>query len=252
MNSTIKTRLAAGETVVGTFFSIDAPDLVESGALCGFDFGIMDMEHGSFYPRSAAGMVRAAECRGMAPLVRVSDSRESTILKALDIGSHGIVVPQVNDGAEAERIVAACHYHPVGRRGLGLVRASDYGSVPVPEYFARVREQLLVVAQCETREGAEHLEEIVRTPHIDAVFLGPFDLSQSLGFPGETDHPEIRETAARLVRLCRETGKAAGTFALNGEQARKRAEEGFRFIALGTDMTLFASAVRRELGSFRT
>ncbi len=251
MNSTIKARLAAGETLIGPFFSINAPDLVESGALCGFDFGIMDMEHGSFSPESAAGMLRAAECRGMAPLVRVRDSQDSTILKALDIGSHGIVVPQVNDGEMAGRIVSACHYHPVGRRGLGLARAAGYGSISIPEYFARVREQLLVIAQCESREGVEHLEEIVRTPHIDAVFLGPFDLSQSLGFPGETDHPEIRTVAARLVELCRDAGKAAGVFALNGEQARKRADEGFRFIALGTDMTLFASAARRELETFR-
>lgn len=251
MNSTIKARLSAGETLIGTFFSINAPDLVESAGSWGYDFGIMDMEHGSLSPETAAGMIRAAECRGMAPLVRVCDSRDSTILKALDIGSQGIVIPQVNNGEMAGRIVSACHYHPLGNRGLGLVRASNYGAIPVPDYFARVREQLLVIAQCETREGVEHLEEIVRTPHIDGVFLGPFDLSQSLGFPGETDHPEIRKAALRLVKLCRDTGKAAGVFAMTGEQARERADEGFRFIALGTDMTLFASAARRELASFR-
>jgi 4-hydroxy-2-oxoheptanedioate aldolase len=250
MIGNIKEQLQSGSVLKGPFFSNNAPDLVESAALGGFDFVIFDLEHSSLSHDALPGLIRAAECRGIAPLVRVPDSQPSTILKALDCGVHGIVVPQVNTPEQARRIVRSCHYHPLGERGLGLVRASAYGSVPVPDYFAEVRERLLIIAQCESAEGLDNLEEIVSLPAIDTIFLGPFDLSQSLGIPGETDHPLIREAAGRIVQLCRREQKIAGVFSINGKDARRRVEEGFRFIALGTDHTLFASAVKRELEAF--
>lgn len=250
MIGNIKEQLQNGAVLAGPFFSNNAPDLVESAALGGFSFAIFDLEHSSMSLDALPGLTRAAECRGMAPLVRVPNSDPSTILKALDCGVHGIVVPQVNTPEQARRIVRSCHYYPLGERGLGLVRASAYGSVPVTDYFAEVRDQLLVIAQCESAEGLDNLEEIAAVPAIDAIFLGPFDLSQSLGIPGETDHPRIREAAGRIVKVCGREQKIAGVFSINGEDARRRAQEGFSFIALGTDHTLFASAVKREVEAF--
>ncbi|TVQ37646.1 MAG: 4-hydroxy-2-oxovalerate aldolase [Spirochaetaceae bacterium] len=251
ISNKVKELLRSGRSVVGPFFTINAPDLVEIAAICGAEFGVLDMEHGPSSPESTVNLIRAAECRGLTPLVRVPNAEDSTILKALDIGAHGIIVPQVNDRATAERIVRACHYHPIGTRGLGLARAADYESIAVNDYFALVREQLLIVAQCESQQGLENVEQIAATDYVDVVFLGPFDLSQSLGIPGETDHPLIRQAADRIVAACKAAGKIAGVFAGNGELARQRMEQGFRLIAMGTDIGHFASSVRRELAAFR-
>lgn len=247
----LKERLSQGATVLGTFITIDSPDLVEVIGLSGFEFVVLDTEHGPFTTEATTNLIRAAELRGITPITRVTESSETTILRSLDVGTHGIQVPQVNDAATARQLVQAAKYFPIGNRGMALPRASDYGTLNPLEYFKRANEETLIVVHCENKTSLDNLEEIAKIPEIDVIFLGPFDMSQSLGIPGQLNHPLIQEASEHILKISHLYGKAAGIFAIGGEQARMRAEQGFRYIALGIDVTLFAKSCRQEIAIFR-
>lgn len=247
----LKERLSQGGTVLGTFVSVNSPDLVEVIGLSGFDFVVLDTEHGPFTVETTTNLIRAAELHGMTPLTRVTERSETTILRALDVGTHGIQVPQINDGEAARQIVQAAKYFPLGNRGIALPRASDYGILNPMEYFKQANEETLIIVHCENKTSLDNLEDIAKIPEIDVIFLGPFDMSQSLGIPGQVNHPLIQEAAERVLTITEQYGKAAGIFAIDGEQARKRAEQGFRYITLGIDVTLFAKACQSEVAAFK-
>ncbi|HDQ15166.1 MAG TPA: 4-hydroxy-2-oxovalerate aldolase [Sediminispirochaeta sp.] len=247
----LKQRLKKGETVFGSFLSFHGADAAEIMALAGFDFLVIDTEHGPWSPETALELVRAGDVRRVPSVVRVPDSAPESILKVLDIGAVGVQVPQVNTVQQAEGIVRSAHYHPIGRRGLAMPRAADYGALGVSEYFQRSAEQTLVVAQCESTEGLEQLEEIVQVPHLDVLFLGPFDLSHSLGVPGEVEHPKVKEAEKKVVQLCKKYGKTAGIFVVDAASARRRVEEGFRYICLSMDSLLLAQVAKAELYAAR-
>lgn len=248
-NGALKQQLRAGETLYGSFVSLGSADSTEIMALAGFDFLVIDTEHGPWSVETALNLVRACDARGVPSIVRVPDAAEATILKSLDIGPAGLQVPQVGTAETAEGIVRAAHYHPKGHRGLAMPRAANYGAMSVDEYFARTAEELLVVAQCESSEGLEALETVAAVPDIDVIFLGPFDLSHSLGIPGQVDHPAIKEAERRIVEACEKNGKAAGIFVGSGEAARRRAEEGFRYITVSMDSLLLAKSAKTELAA---
>lgn len=247
----LKERLRQGQTALGTFVSINSPDIVELMGLSGFDFVVLDAEHGPFSVETTTNLIRAAELHGVTPLTRVTEGSETTILRALDVGVHGIQVPQVNDGESARAVVQSTKYYPLGKRGIAMPRASDYGTLNPLEYFKLANEETLIVVHCENKTSLDNLEEIGKIPEIDVIFLGPFDMSQSLGIPGQVNHPLIQKAAERVLDITGRYGKAAGIFAIDGEQARKRAEQGFRYITLGMDVTLFAKACRNEIASFK-
>ncbi len=243
----LKQTLKDGGTAIGMFITCDSPDIVEVVGLTGFDFIIIDTEHGSLSVETTQNLIRSAELRGITPITRVTEQSETTILRSLDVGAHGIQVPQVNNKSIAEGIVKATKYFPLGNRGLALARASEYGLIDAMEYFEKSNEETLIVAHCENKQGLDNLEEIVKVPEIDVIFLGPFDMSQSLGIPGQIYHPMIEAAAERVLKLSHSSGKAAGIFVSNGEQAKLRIQQGFQYVALGLDITLFASACKNEL-----
>jgi len=251
MKHDLKARLKRGDVLIGSFITIGSADVTEIIAGAGYDFLVIDTEHGPMSVESTVDLLRAAELRGAPPVVRVAEASESAILRVLDIGAAGVQVPQVNSAETAHAVVRSSHYHPVGRRGLAMPRAAEYGALSVKEYFQRSLEQTLVIAQCESREGLEKLDEIAEVPGIDVIFLGPFDLSHSLGIPGEVENPQIKEAERRLVELCKKKGKAAGIFVVNGEAARRRIQEGFRYVAIATDSLLINAAARNELKAAR-
>lgn len=243
----LKKIIKEGKQAFGTFVMCNSPDIVEIIALSGFDFIVIDTEHGPLTVESTQHLIRAAECRGMTPITRVTEGSETTILRSLDVGAHGIQVPQVNTPEIAESIVKSAKYFPMGKRGIAMPRAADYGTVNPMKYFSHENEETLIVAHCENKQGLDNLDEIVKTPGVDIVFLGPYDMSQSLGIPGQVNHPMIEEVAERVLKACKAAGKAAGIFVGNGEQAKLRAEQGFQYITIGMDVTLFASVCRNEI-----
>ena len=252
MINQLKRKLAEGRVVLGTFITLICPDLVEIAGLAGFDYCIIDTEHGPGNPESIQHMIRAAELRGMAPIVRVTDTAATTILRTLDVGAAGIQVPQVNSPETAENVVRSAKYFPKGDRGACLTRSSRYGFVPgVAEYFEEANRETLVIVHCENRQGLECLDGIAAVDGVDVVFVGPYDLSQSFGIPGQIYHPVMVDAVARALAAAKRAGKPAGIFVGSVEEAKARIEQGFSYIAYSTDSLVFAEVCRNIVGGIK-
>lgn len=240
----LKAMLKNGESAIGTFAAVNSPDVIELLALAGFDFVIIDCEHGPMDAEASTNLIRAAEGRGMTPLARVRCNSETVVLKHLDVGAHGVQIPQINTRQDAENAIRFAKYHPEGRRGVALPRASGFGMFPIDEYFVRENRETLVVVHCENTVGLENLEEIAQVPGIDVIFMGPFDMSQSMGIPGQVTHPRIEEAAKRVLAICGKYGIAPGIFVGSAEDAARRRDQGFRYLPIGVDCTIIGNAFR--------
>lgn len=247
----LKKKLGAGYAAAGIFMTCDAPDFVEIAALSGFDFVILDSEHGAISPGAMPNMIRAAELRGITPIVRIPDHQESTVLHYLDIGAHGLQVPQVNDTKTAKDIIRFGKYAPVGERGVAFPRASDYGIGNMPDYFVNENQQTLFAIQCENEACLARLDEICSLPEVDVIFFGPYDMSQSMGITGQVTHPRVEQAAQTVLEACRRSGKIAGIYCGDGETAKLRAQQGLQYLAIGMDTVLFSRAGRQEILAFR-
>jgi len=252
VNNAIKKRLAAGEVVIGPFVGINSPDIVEIMGIAGFDFCVIDTEHGPMDPESIQQLVRAAELSGMTPVVRAPRAEAVDILKILDIGAQGIHVPQVNSRQSAVEVVKAARYHPEGMRGVAVPRALSYGLRPLGEVIAEANRELMVIVHCENADGLEKLEEIASVEGVDMVFVGPYDLSQSLGVPGEIFHPSMVKAVSRALDSISSAGKPAGIFVTSSDEAKRRIDEGFRYIAYSMDSLIFGNACREAVSTLRS
>jgi len=235
-----KARLRAGEVLCGTLLSIGPTEVADLLAGAGFDWLFVDAEHGALEPRDVLLILQTVA--GRTPcLVRVPALDETWIKRVLDAGADGIIVPQVSTPEEAERAVRLAHYPLRGTRGLGTGRANRYG-LGLDGHLARAAERVTVVVQAETAAAVENIEAIARVPDLDAVFVGPFDLSTSLGHPGELDHPVVREAVARIAGVCGRAGIRTGIFALGAAGLVGRPAQGFTLLAAGVDTVLLGSA----------
>jgi 2-dehydro-3-deoxyglucarate aldolase len=245
MNGELKERLLAGERLAGTVVSLPAPEIAELLATIGFDWLFVDMEHGPLGIRDAQALLQAAgpDCPC---LVRVPTGEEAWIKKALDIGAAGVIVPQVNSAEQARRVVSLCKYPPIGVRGVGLARAQGYGT-RFQEYLAKANEQVLVVIQAETAQAVENIDSIARVPGLDAILIGPFDLSSSLGKPGALADPDVVAAIARVRDACQQAGVRLGAFAADVPAARAFIDQGFTLIATGADIMFLSKAAQDTL-----
>jgi 2-dehydro-3-deoxyglucarate aldolase/4-hydroxy-2-oxoheptanedioate aldolase len=182
--------------------------------------------------------------------VRVPSNEEVWIKKALDIGSAGVLVPLVNTAETAQRVARACRYAPAGVRGMGGARAHRYG-VGFQDYIERADREILAIVQAEHIQAVENIEAIVRVPGIDAVFVGPYDLSASMGKPGQIRDPEVTEAIRRVRNVVLGAGLKAGIYCSDGAAARDAAQQGYSLIGMSTDMSLLVQAADRELGAAR-
>jgi len=240
----MKQKLMNGRDVWGVFMQLPSPELVEVSALLGYDFVVIDCEHGAISEDMAAHMIRAADAANLTPIVRVPRNEAPTILRYLDRGAQGIMVPQVNSRAEAERAAMACRYFPDGRRGIAPNRAVDYGLARAfKDALADVNREVLVIVQLEHASGVERIEEIATTQGVDVVFIGPGDLSQSLGKPVQFDAPEVQAAIARVIGVCTQVGTAVGIYPGDGDNARRYAGLGATVQAIG-DIALFVKGAR--------
>ena len=251
INNKLRKIFAEGKAALGSVVVCNAPDLVEILGITGFDFVMIDNEHGPMGHESSQHLIRAAELRGICPIVRVPDTRESTILHTLDVGAYGIQAPQVNDAETARELVQFSKYHPLGKRGVAFPRSADYGLTDLNTYFEYENSQVMVIVHCENIRGLENLDAICQVPGIDVIFLGPYDMSQSMGICGQINHPRIEEAAKKVVETSKKYGKVAGIFVSGGAAARERAAQGFQYILAGMDTTFFASRCRQEMEAFR-
>lgn len=240
----LRGRMAGGETIYGMFLNSGCVALAEIAALAGMEVVLIDSEHGPTGPVENQLLIQAVEQRGGVPLVRVPNSGRDTILKMLDVGAHGILVPRVNTAEEARRVAQAARYYPQGDRGVASTRASDYGFTPLQEYFQRANRRNLVAVQCEDIACLPELDAIAATEGIDMIFVGPYDLSASMGAPGQVAYPFIRETVDAVLDTVRRHGKLAGIFTKDPEEARAYARRGMDLVIVGTDIQTFAGACR--------
>jgi 4-hydroxy-2-oxoheptanedioate aldolase len=232
-----RTRIGRGP-VLGPFSKTTDPAMVEVMGLCGFDFVIIDLEHGPHDVSKLGNLIRAAEAGGLLPIVRVRAM--DGIGPALDLGAGGVQIPHVSSAEQARRAVEAARFAPVGHRGVcRYVRAARHSVLDRRDYFSRAN-TVLVIAQVEGREGIEQLEAILEVEGIDIVFVGVYDLSQSVGRPGEVDHPQVQDLLERVCTRCRERGRVVGTFVEDPESAMRLAARGVHYLCYGVDIGLFA------------
>lgn len=246
-----KEKLQAGETVFGTFIRNTDPALVEILGYLPWDFFVFDGEHGVLDPRDCENMVRAAELRDVTPLVRVTTNQPPTILRFMDSGAQGALVPWVNSQSDAEAAVRAIKYHPRGARGLAGVRAADYGQTgSLADYVQTANAETMVIVQIESAVAVEHIQEIVAVSDIDVIFIGPTDLSNSLGFPGQPQHPVVQAAIDRIIETVKPSQAAPGILVRDAAGARQWRERGMRFI-LTTLEAIMMPAVRDYLNTVR-
>jgi 4-hydroxy-2-oxoheptanedioate aldolase len=234
--NTTKAKLEAGETVFGIFDRYRDATLAEFIALGGWDFLVFDAEHGALDPADVADLSRAAEVRGATPMARVTTNESSTILRFLDSGVHGVHVPWVSSAEEAERVVQAVKYGPRGRRGLAGNRSGDWSANAASTTAAN--EQTLVVVQVETAEAVDRIDELTEVEGVDVVFLGPSDLSHSLGHPGDLGHPEVRAAMERVAAAVVPSAKTLGVFTGSVEAATEWRDRGARYLTTGLEQIL--------------
>lgn len=236
----LRRRLLDGETVYGLVIKAPAPALVEMCAAAGFDFAFIDGEHGSGEALELEHHVRAAESFGMPAVVRIGSHQPGEILRALDIGAEGIIVPHVNTRAVAEAIVQAAHYPPIGRRGLATTtRAGRHAFSNLKEHLHSAEQNTLIAVQVEDPEAIEHVEEIASVRYIDCVFIGPADLSLGLGYPGESDHPIVVEAFNRICSaVASKPNVKLGSFGRDARDAKAWTAKGASFVALASTLLI--------------
>lgn len=227
----VKDKLRNGEVVIGVFIPMPSPDVVEIIALAGFDFALLDAEHGRISPDDAYHMILAAEARDMPALVRVGENDRQVILKYLDLGVSGVMIPQTNSPELAREAVASMRYAPDGLRGLAGGRTFDYGvGRPMPELVKTINERVLTIAQFENVAALPHLDAMLATPGLDVLFVGPTDLGQSMGFAGQMGHPDVEAVIQQVADRAKGSGVALAIVAPDADAINRRIGQGFQMI----------------------
>ncbi|HMM14096.1 MAG TPA: aldolase/citrate lyase family protein [Parvibaculum sp.] len=249
MSVSLKSRWASGEVTLGAWCMIPEALSAEALARNGFDWVLVDMQHGCMDYETALAMIRAIDLTPAIPIVRVPWNDPGIIGRVLDAGALGVVIPMIQTAEDARRAVEACLYPPAGRRSFGPVRV---GMRDGPRYFAEANGRVAVIPMIETAEALASVEEIASVPGVDALFVGPFDLSVALGLPpGDNDgQPAFDEAIARVSAAARNAGVATAVLS-NARIAPLRISQGFQMISVTTDIAALTAATRADLDAVR-
>jgi len=243
-------KLQAGRCSAGTFIMSASPLVAEAVGCCGFDWAIVDGEHSPVDTMDIAHMLQALGTTPTVPVVRMAWNDPVLVKRALDAGASTLLFPFVQNAEEAAAAVRSTRYPPEGIRGMaGLSRASRFGAVA--DHFRTANSRIGVIVQLETPAALGRLEAIAAVPGVDALFVGPTDLSGAMGHAGNALHPEVQEALADFLRRCKAASKPAGTLAATAEQARGYAAAGFSFVALASDLGFLTGHARASLARLR-
>jgi 4-hydroxy-2-oxoheptanedioate aldolase len=248
-----KAKLKAGETVIGCFMRHADPGLAEAIGYMGWDYLIFDGEHSPLSGRECEHLARVCELTSVTPIMRVPSNMPWMIGQVLDTGMLGVQIPMINSGAEARIAAAAAKYSPIGTRGLATTRAANYGQVlpfSIADHITRSNAETLVIAQVETPAAIEQLPSILQVPEIDVIFIGPNDLSLSLGVPGELNHPKVQKAFETIISAVIQTDKALGILVPSVEAALQWQTKGARYIMVVME-ALLGPATRSFLKTAR-
>lgn len=234
--------------LLGTFLKITDAAIVEVVALAGFDFVIIDMEHGPIGYESAQNLVRAANLRGIKSIIRVGELNQILIQRALDLGCDGVQIPQINCVEDAKLCVEYSKFHPLGNRGLcRFVRAADYSDQDKSQYLKEANKKMVIV-HIEGNEGINNLKGIIQVEGIDVFFLGPYDLSQSCGVPGDIKNKLVVEKMHDSIQLAKKYNKTIGTFTDSTEDIAYWRNLGVQYLAHSVDVGIIYNAYKQIKG----
>ena len=250
----LKEKLAQGKVAYGPFIMIPHPAGVEIAGMIGFDFVIIDMEHCAFSFETTENMTRAARAVNITPIVRVPDKSQTNVLRGLEAGAMVVDVPLVGKASEAEAIVYAAKYAPLGGRGFNLSSMGNrYGFVGgTGEALPRINAETMIMVQIETAEGVENAEAISAVKNLDAIFIGVGDLSQSLGIPCEWDNPKLIAAVEHTIKTARKNGKQVCVFTTSPDMGRRWLALGARMMALGGELGMIRSGFQQAFNSYKT
>lgn len=249
MKNNIKYKIKNNEKVIGTFFTMGNMSAMECLGYTGLDYVIIDTEHGPFDTETAMNLVRAAENVNLTPFMRIADVTHKEIQRALDIGAKGLIVPCLRTVDEMKKLVDLSKFAPIGNRGFIKGRScgfgyQDWARNSLESFMATSNEEVLVLPQCETVECLESIEEIVNIEGIDGIFIGPFDLSITMGIPGQFKDEKFKSAIDRILNACKNAGKPVLIFTANVDDARRYLDNGFDGIAHTIDATVLVEGYR--------
>lgn len=248
----LKRALSENRQTYGSWITLYHPLIPEILAPAGFDWLVVDMEHSSIGLNELLPLIISIEANSMVPLVRVGENSPNLIKRVMDAGAYGVIVPNINSAQEAKTAVNAVKYPPVGTRGVGLYRAQQYGR-RFEEYKTWLSEESIVVVQIEHINAVKHIDEILTIPGIDAFMIGPYDLSGSLGKPGAFDDPEVVNALEKVMKAADRYSIPAGFHSVSSdpEEARKRREQGYKFLAFSLDTIFLGDAACNALSKLK-
>jgi len=250
--STLKQRLKNNQPSLGTWLTIPHPIIAEIMAKAGFDWVAIDLEHTMTDLGITGNLIQVIDLCGISALIRLTSNDRNQIKRVMDSGAAGIIVPMINCSEDAEAAVAATRYMPEGNRGVGLYRAQEYGN-GFQEYVEWQKQGPVVIAQIEHIEGVRNLEEIISVDGVDAIFIGPYDLSCSMGIPGEFEHPDFLDTLERINNMAVASDLSSGIHIVEPDQEalKTRLQEGYKLIAYSVDMRILDVGLRSGIDIFR-
>ena len=245
-----KAAMDSDQGALGPFMITSDPAYVEAAGYAGYDFVLLDMEHGPGTFENLQNLIRAANVAGVCPVVRVPRGMDIWVDRALDVGAGALLVPQIDTADQARAVISAGKFAPVGSRGTNrFVRSACYGAKPGSEYFAQANETVVII-QAEGKKAVENLDEILDVPGLDVLFIGPYDLSSSLGHVGEVNHPEVIACIQGIIEKANAKGVKLGCFADTVEGAKKWRDMGIKFVGYTCDTYLFYQAAKADVDAF--
>lgn len=249
----VKHKVLSGDVSIGTFmFEFNTTGIARIAAQAGAEFAVFDMEHTGWSVETIRMLLATTPMHEIVPLVRVPATEYHFIARILDSGGMGIMVPMVETPAQAATIVASAKYPPLGRRGAAFgVAHDDYTGGDIVEKIHSANSQVLLIAQIETATGVRHVDEIGAVPGIDVLWIGHFDLTISMGIPGQFDHPQYLEAVGHVLDACRRHGKVPGIMCADVAGGKKLLDQGFRMIAYGGDLWLYQTALREGVAALQ-
>ena len=231
--------------VLGTFLQFYDTAGIEILAKAGFDFVVIDLEHGTFSAETVKTLVITADLSGIVPIVRVKENAGQLILGPLEAGALGVQIPFVCNAMDVKNAVSAAKYHPLGNRGMNpFTRATGYNPDTFGACMKWANKNVIMIVQVEGVEGVDHIDEIIAAPGVDVIFLGPYDLSQSLGIPGKVEDPAVLEKMESVIAKASEKGVAIGTFADTPERAQKWIDLGVKYLTISCDSKMLLDGAR--------
>jgi len=248
MKNPLKTKLQNNQLTIGSWITLGSINIAEIMAQAGFEWLTIDMEHSVITIDVAQNLIQVIDGCGVVPLVRVGENNPNLIKRVMDAGAYGVIVPMVNTQEQAEAAVSAVKYPPVGTRGVGLARAQGYG-FDFDDYAATVNDESVVIVQVEHIDSVNNLEDIISVDGVDGCIIGPYDLSGSLGVPGNFTHPDVLAALKKVESVCKKMNVPLGMHVIEPDYGLviDNVEKGYTFIAFSLDSLFLGTSCREQI-----